>query len=490
MLNIVWFRTDLRLDHNHLLQRISDLKGKCIPLFILDLDGIKSSRFMNSKRLSCLIESLLDLNAQLQKLNSKLLILNGKPEDTFTNISTNHGIRLIISKHYSQRAFKRDESIKSIITKSGGVFEEIKNDVIYDNDDQILTKKGEPVKVFTFFKSQWLKRLKDDNFSPLVFQYNVDDLFYQVEEFDDLLKLQDLEVLQIENLKSLICDTGEFHGGSTNAQELWANFLNNKILNYNNDRDYLSLDGTSKLSLHLKWGSISPHQIVKECIKLLGNEFYKFRDFKGTEKESVETFLSEIIWREFYRYILAIFPHVETDNFNEKFNLINWENKDEKFDAWCSGKTGYPIVDACIRQMNETGWMHNRGRMIVASFLCKDLHIDWRKGEEYFHRKLIDYDQAANNGGWQWTAGTGTDASPYFRIFNPTEQAKKFDPEGLFIRKYLPELKNLPNKFIFEPSLMHESEQSIYGVILGKDYPYPIVDHKEARKKTLELYKV
>lgn len=270
-------------------------------------------------------------------------------------------------------------------------------------------------------------------------------------------------------------------GGETMARKVWEKFKREKILDYKNKRDFLDLDYTSKLSAHFKFGTISPYQIALECVKDL-----------DIERNSIEHYLSEVVWRDFYKYILMHFPHVEKGNFNSKYDFLHWQENKTFLEAWKKGRTGYPIIDACMRQLNTTGWMHNRGRMLVASFLTKDLHIHWKKGEMYFQQQLIDYDLSSNNGGWQWAASTGTDASPYFRIFNPIEQGKKFDQKGTFIKKFVIELQNLPEKYIHTPWQMPEEEQKVLNdgtKIIGKVYPKPIVDHAIERKKALEYYK-
>ncbi|PIO48640.1 MAG: hypothetical protein CMR00_03965 [[Chlorobium] sp. 445] len=250
-------------------------------------------------------------------------------------------------------------------------------------------------------------------------------------------------------------------------------------------RDYPSEDGTSLLSAHLRFGTVSVREILDQAKIVL-------EDAKSEEKLSIETFISEIIWRDFYFQILDHFPFVEKESFKTEMRNIKWENREDYFEAWKNGRTGFPIVDAAMRQLNQTGWMHNRLRMIVASFLVKDLLIDWRWGEKYFMQKLVDGDMAANNGGWQWSASTGTDSQPYFRIFNPISQAQKFDPKGSFIKKFLPELSKVPEKYIHNPAELLQSSpllQSELGIRLGVDYPLPIVDHAKQREKALKLFK-
>ena len=274
-----------------------------------------------------------------------------------------------------------------------------------------------------------------------------------------------------------------FAPGEAEAQRRLAAFSQGVIDRYAVERDKLALPGTSQLSPYLRFGMISVRQVVVTAVAAM--------EQAHTEEASrgAETWLSELIWREFYIHILYHFPHVLQGSFRPEYDNIAWRNREDEFEAWGNGRTGYPIVDAAMRQLTASGWMHNRARMIVASFLVKDLLIDWRWGEKFFMRHLIDGDPAANNGGWQWAAGTGTDAAPYFRIFNPTTQAKKFDPKGAYIRRWLPELADVPNDFIHEPWTMPSLVQKTAGCTIGKEYPAPIVNHKEAREWTLAAYK-
>jgi deoxyribodipyrimidine photo-lyase len=253
------------------------------------------------------------------------------------------------------------------------------------------------------------------------------------------------------------------------------------IYQYASGRDRQDLTGTSQLSPYLRFGMLSPRQAVSAAMKAIQAAT------DAEERKGAETWLNELIWREFYIHILYHFPQVRRRNF--RLQNVRWENNPDLFSAWCAGRTGYPVVDAAMRQLVESGWMHNRGRMIVASFLTKDLLIDWRWGEKFFMQHLIDGDPAANNGGWQWTAGTGTDAAPYFRIFNPVSQSMKHDPEGTYIRRWLPELRDVPDEFIHEPWKMPADVQRASGCIIGLNYPSPIVDHALAKERALEAYR-
>lgn len=510
-MNIYWFRNDLRLDHNRVLQKVYEKEEQVIGLFILD-NNLLYGKYSSALRNKFLFESLNDLNNKLESIySSKLFVVDDNYEDFFTKISKEfskksdtENLNIYTSTDYSSYAIKRDKKVRDIIISDGNnnSFKSIKNLVLYDLKEPITNKANEPLKVFTPYKFKVLERLKNNN-ELLEFSYQSSsksskkELFYKNTDekfvsFSTLLEKNDIKLANIkELLTNLELEIGQnsttqkgeiedsktdIKGGSREAQRLWKDFKETKIGGYKENRNFLAMEGTSKLSAHLKFGTISPYQIVKECL-------YTLEQNKG-----VEHFLSEIIWREFYKHILMSFPHVENENFSSKYDKVKWLNDEEKFVAWCEGKTGFPIVDACMRQLNTTGWLHNRGRMIVASFLTKDLHIHWKKGEKYFQSKLIDYDLSSNNGGWQWTAGTGTDASPYFRIFNPIEQSKRFDPKGEFIKKFIPELGNVNDKYIHEPQNMPLLEQELSGCIIGKDYPTPIINHSEERKKALELY--
>ncbi len=489
MMDIVWFRTDLRLAHNKVLDTAYEYGKRVLPLFVIDPRLIKRDE-VSPLRLSFMAESLIDLDRNLRKAGSRLLVVKAIPEELFDLLSGSID-SIFMSKDYSRFSLKRDESVRKSIESHGGTFEAIINSVVFDHEDSLLTTKNEPIKMFTHFKTQWLKRLYDEPQRLLTAQPPLSALFQsktEVGKFSKRLSELGYEVLGYEQLLSYK-QASLFRGGERVASKKWKDFKSSKLYLYHTARNSLATSGTSMLSPHFKWGTISVFEVVRDCVSLLGPSFYKYKQFADGELAGIESYLSEIIWREFYKYILAMFPHVENGSFVEKYNSIKWENNDQYFEAWTQGKTGVPIVDACMRQMNQTGWMHNRGRMIVASFLCKDLHIDWRKGERYFRLKLVDFDKAANNGGWQWTAGTGTDASPYFRIFNPYTQGKKFDPNGDYIKKYVPELRDVPVKYIHEPSLMQIDDQEKAHVIIGHDYPFPIVDHDAARKKTLKLYK-
>jgi deoxyribodipyrimidine photo-lyase len=274
-----------------------------------------------------------------------------------------------------------------------------------------------------------------------------------------------------------------FTPGEAEAQRRLKKFAQDAIDQYAQNRNAVSLDGTLQLSPYLRFGMVSSRQAVGTAVTCMESASSQ------EARKGAETWLSELIWREFYIHILYHFPYVLYRSFRSEYEEIEWRNDEDEFAAWCNGRTGYPLVDAAMRQLTTSGWMHNRARMVVASFLVKDLLIDWRWGEKFFMQHLVDGDPAANNGGWQWTAGTGTDAAPYFRIFNPTSQARKFDPDGKFARRWLPELANVPDNYIHEPWTMSATMQKSTHCQIGEEYPAPIVDHHEAREWTLAAYK-
>lgn len=481
MLNFLWFRNDLRLTDNKVIEFAYNKGINLVPVYILDTD-ILSKKYISPARISFLYSCLISLDKYLRNIGSKLLILEGQPKIIWKEIASKNIINILASKDYSTFSKRRDSEVTQVLQSCNSAIQFIKNNVVFDKDDEITNTLGEPITVFTSFKKAWLNKLKN-NIEILNFNYDIKRIFLSANEIDNICKELDIQTKDLNDLKNNSYQI-------ENSYISWNNFKNTKIFEYSKNRNFLNLDSTSKLSKHLKFGTISPFRIAKDCIDLLGENFVDFRRFHNTEKEGVEAFLSEIIWREFYKYILDNFPHVVSEPFQRKYKNIEWDNDKEKFDLWKKGLTGYPIVDACMRQLNTENWMHNRGRMIVASFLCKDLHINWQWGEKYFREKLIDYDLSANNGGWQWVAGTGTDAAPYFRIFNPVEQSKKFDPQGSFIKKYVPELRNVPQEYIHEPWLMPLELQNKIRVIIGKDYPKPIVDHTIERKVALQRYKI
>jgi deoxyribodipyrimidine photo-lyase len=417
---LFWFRRDLRLADNHGLHVALKSGFRVLPIFIFD-ENIIEELNADDPRLNFIYDSLASINEQLSIHSSGLLCLKGKPQEVWKYLIEKYDIHAVYSNEdYEPYAIQRDSQIAKLLKNEGISFHSFKDQVIFEKDE-VIKQDGHPYTVYTPYKNKWL------------------------EKFHDGL-LQDFKV---DDWKSYLKTTIDFPSRS----ELGINKSSIEVLPYNlsvvrdyeNTRNYPAIVGTSSLSPHLRFGTVSIREMVSKA-------------------KAHSTFLSELIWREFFMQILYHFPKVVDHNFKQKYDGIQWRNNEVEFEKWKNGETGYPIVDAGMRELNATGYMHNRVRMITAGFLCKHLLIDWRWGEAYFAEKLLDYELSANNGNWQWSAGTGCDAAPYFRIFNPTEQVKKFDPELKYIRKWVTDLDDL-------------------------SYPLPIVEHKFARERALKIYK-
>ncbi|MEM9444351.1 MAG: deoxyribodipyrimidine photo-lyase [Verrucomicrobiota bacterium] len=444
---IHWFRRDLRLSDNPSLYHALNEHDTVLPIFIFDPKILKA-KDVGIPRIAYLLEALASLKKNLQYIGAELFILKGEPVQQLSGLfKANRITALYYNKDYEPYALERDNIVNQLCQKkeiSCKVFEDL---CIYP-PNTILKKDGSPYTVFTPF-SKALRQLTPPKTLPRPQSIKLPQKT-QTSLKSSIPSLDELELrLEIPMISS----------GEKAANDALKSFLKKNIFHYASKRNSPFEDTTSRLSPHLRFGTISPRFIYLKVITLK-NQSSNY----PSQIHELDTFVSELIWRDFYKNILYHFPHVASGCYRPEYDRIPWQNDTRLFKKWCHGQTGFPIVDAAMRQLNQTGWMHNRLRMIVASFLCKDLHIDWKWGEKYFMQKLYDGDLAANNGGWQWTAGTGTDAAPYFRIFNPTSQAEKFDPEGHFIKKYVPESNSL-------------------------DYPPPVVDHSQSRQKTLLLYK-
>ena len=420
-MTIFWFRRDLRLLDNTGLN-LALLKSNDVqPIFIFD-KNILEELPNDDPRVNFLYDELLKINNELKTFNSSLKIYHGNPLEVFKQLSKeNPGIVVYTNRDYEPYAITRDEEIDNFLTENGSGLISCKDQVIYEKNE-VVKNDGLPYTVFTPFKNKWLSKFKEDRF------------IIQLELKSENFNKSNHEFPSMEEL------------GFKKSSIKVPSFSLDKVYNYEETRNFPSLDSTSKIGPHLRFGTISIRVIVNKV------------------KDLNDTYLSELIWREFFMQILWHFPKVVNDNFRSKYDSIKWRNDEVDFKKWCEGKTGYPLVDAGMRELNETGFMHNRVRMVTASFLCKHLLIDWRWGEAYFAMKLLDYELASNNGNWQWSAGTGCDAAPYFRVFNPSEQIKKFDKEHHYINKWIPELNDF-------------------------SYPQPIVDHPMARKRAIETYK-
>lgn len=419
-LTVFWFRRDLRLEDNAALYYALQSGLPVLPIFIFDTD-ILDELPQNDARVNFIYDKLYQIDKELKKIGSSLKIYKGKPIEIWNTITAEisiHGV--YFNKDYEPYAIERDKQVANYLARNGVEVRIFKDQVIFE-ESEILKSDGKPYTVFTPYKNKWIEK------------------FSNTEKFNNQ-RVDKESFCKFKNTFPSLKEIG-FEESTIKVRDYSIADLEN----YSKERDIPAIDSTSYLSPHLRFGTVSIRQLINQI-------------------RSNQTFLNELIWREFFMQILYHFPDVVDHNFKRKYDGIQWRNDENEFEAWCEGKTGYPMVDAGIRQLNETGYMHNRVRMITASFLCKHLLIDWRWGEAYFAKKLLDFELSSNNGNWQWAAGTGCDAAPYFRIFNPTEQQKKFDKDFKYIKKWIPEF--------------------------GTDkYPKPIVDHKEARERALREYK-
>jgi len=421
---VFWFRRDLRLEDNIGLFHALKSGYPVLPLFIFDTDILSHLDDKADRRVDFIHQALLEINVRLASMGSSICVKIGNPLLVFEQLTQEFDIRTVFTnRDYEPYALKRDYSIEKLLNGKNIKFLTFKDQVIYEWNE-VLKNNGEPYTVFTPYSKIWKQKL-----SELAYQRYYSENEQNYLQFS--AHLPDLE--EIGFLKTDLTFSAPL-------------IDENIVRNYEQTRNFPAIHGSTELSVHLRFGTVSIRKLVKLALELN------------------ESWLNELIWREFFISILMHFPYVEKGAFKKKYDEIQWRNNETEFAHWCEGSTGYPIVDAGMRQLNQTGWMHNRVRMIVASFLTKHLLIDWRWGEAYFAQKLIDYDLSANNGNWQWAAGCGCDAAPYFRIFNPAEQTKKFDPELIYIRKWVEELDTF-------------------------DYPEPIVEHVFARNRALEIYK-
>lgn len=425
--NIFWFRRDLRLTDNAGLYHALKSNKPVLPVFIFDKNILDKLSDKTDRRVAFIHVALQEMQAALISMGSSLEVFYSTPAEAFEKLTSAYKVEKVFTNHdYEPYAKERDTAIADLLKTKGSSLHTFKDQVILEKDE-VLKDDGKPYTVFTPYSRKWKAVL--DGFHLTA---------YPVEKyFNNFLKHEAKEIPLLASMG--FTGTATAFPSKTLKEEL--------VLKYQQQRDIPAIAGTSKLGVHLRFGTVSIRAIAKQSSSLS------------------ETFLNELIWRDFYHMILWHFPHVGKHKaFKPAYDLIEWRSDENDFDKWCKGQTGYPIVDAGMRELNETGFMHNRVRMIVASFLTKHLLLDWRLGEAYFAEKLLDFDLAANNGGWQWAAGSGCDAAPYFRIFNPYLQTKKFDPQLVYINKWVPELNEL-------------------------HYPKPIVDHEFARKRCLKVYK-
>ncbi len=465
---IWWIRRDLRLTDNAALQGALLAAGEgapVIPLFVMD-PALLNSAWVGEKRLAFLFAGLRALDASLRARGSRLIVRSGKPADVLARVYAESEARTIYAERdHSPYAQARDAALAQTLPLH------LVDGVSMRPPAAVQKADGSPYTVFTPYSKAWKASAAAERGPILPAPARI-------------TTPADLPSEEIPMQTAQPSDS-PFPAGEAHAQARLHAFAGEdsiSIYDYANTRNRPDLDGTAQLSPYLRFGMISARMAALAAFTAMD------RAPSADAARSAESWLNELIWREFYIQILHAFPHVRTCAFRPVYDEIAWIDDAEGFAAWCAGRTGYPIVDAAMRQLAAQGWMHNRLRMIVASFLVKDLLIDWRQGERWFMQQLIDGDPAANNGGWQWTAGVGTDAAPYFRIFNPSSQGSKFDPDGVYVRRWLPELAAVPTATIHEPWRMSSSEQVRARCRIGFDYPAPIVDHAFARARVLAAF--
>lgn len=427
-ISIFWFRRDLRLEDNAGFYRALKSGNRVLPIFIFDTNILDKLENKDDLRVDFIFQTVLKLRSELEKLGSTLLLKHGTPKEIFSSLlnEKENIAEVYTNTDYEPYATRRDAEISKLLKTKGVGFHSFKDIVIFEKDE-VLKDNGTPYTVFTPYRTKWLAKLSQFYLSS-----------YPCDKYvGNLLKIKSDKAMSLEEM-----------GFHTSGKQVSEPVIDKEIIkNYDKTRDFPSVHGTTRLSMHLRFGTVSIRKLARIA------------------QETNFTWLSELVWRDFYHMILWHFPESATKAFKPQYDQVKWRNNEREFEAWCNGETGYPIVDAGMRELNTTGFMHNRVRMIVASFLTKHLLIDWRWGEAYFAEKLMDYDMAANVGGWQWAASSGCDAAPYFRVFNPHLQTEKFDKDLKYIKKWVPEFQELT-------------------------YARPIVDHAIARNRVLAAYKL
>jgi deoxyribodipyrimidine photo-lyase len=468
---LCWFRRDLR-DHDHAaLMHALRHAPRVYCVFVFDRTILERLAHRADRRVEFILESVRELDAALRQKGGGLIVRHDEAAAIIPALARELGVDgVFVNRDYEPEARARDAAVRAALADLHIGFHEFKDQVIFERDD-VMTQSGRSFSVFTPYKNAWLKRLSPADLAPHLAR-DVDGALVPPPRSEPLPTLEQLGFART-NLAQIPVVTG-MRGGAS----LFTQFLE-RIDRYHQTRDFPAIPGPSNLSVHLRFGTVSIRTLAAHAHALM---------LQGSA--GAATWLSELIWREFYFMILERNPQVVDHAFKPEFDAIAFPNDPDRYRAWCAGQTGYPLVDAAMRQLNATGAMHNRLRMVTASFLVKDLHVDWRWGERYFAARLNDYDLSANNGGWQWAASTGCDAQPWFRIFNPVTQSERFDPDGVFIRRHVPELAALDAKHIHAPWKLPPLLQVDLGVVIGRDYPHPIVDHDSARRITLELYKI
>ncbi len=482
---LLWFRRDLRADDHAALYHALRAARQVWGVFVFDRD-ILDALPKRDRRVEFIRDSLLGLDAQLRALGSAhgiegvgLIVRHARAVDEIPALAARLNAQAVFANHDDDpAALARDARVRGRLADIGVALHTSKDHVVFERDE-LLSGAGNPYSVFTPYKNAWLKKLEPFYLKAYAGARHADALA----PLPEALR-QPLPTLQDIGFEPTNLHTLKLPSGSAGGLELLDDFLAERIGRYHETRDFPAVKGPSYLSTHLRFGTLSIRHVAREAWQ---------RTQAGPQHRGAQVWLSELIWRDFYHQVLHHHPQVVGHAFRPEYERIKWEHgkhADELFAAWAQGRTGYPLVDAAMQQINSSGYMHNRLRMVTASFLVKDLGLDWRRGEAYFAEHLNDYDLAANNGGWQWAASTGCDAQPWFRIFNPVTQSRKFDATGKFIRRYLPQLAALPDAALHAPWLARPVDLAAAKVVLGKDYPAPVVLHDAARERTLQRYAV
>ena len=459
---LVWFRRDLRdRDHAALHEALAAHAGvHCAFVFDTEILGRLDARM--DRRVTFLWDSVRELKSALEARGGGLHVLHGRAQDEVPRLARALRVGAVYAnRDYEPQAIARDAQVAGRLRAAGIEWRTCKDQVIFELDE-VRTRSGSAFSVFTPYKRAWLARLGPRDLAPFDVEPLVSRLAPSVPQ-----PMPALHALGFERAEPPL------PAGMSGGARLWEAFRE-RLPGYAEQRDFPAQAATSRLSVHLRFGTVSIRELV--------------RGASGLPGPGARAWLSELVWREFYFAILAARPDVVDHAFRREYDALRWDDDEAGFRAWCAGRTGYPLVDAAMRELDATGAMHNRLRMVTASFLVKDLGVDWRRGERHFAKRLLDYDLAANNGGWQWSASTGCDAQPWFRIFNPVTQSRRFDPEGTYIRRWLPELARVPQVRLHAPWEMTPEEQHAAGCIVGRDYPAPIVWHEDARQRTLARY--
>ena len=482
---LFWYRRDLRAHDNAALHHALTAARRVWCVFVFDRDILDALPRID-RRVDFIHASLQALDTQLRELGAphghagvRLLVRHGHAVAEIAALARKLGVQAVYANHDDEpAALQRDAAARRALAAQGVALHTSKDHVVFERSE-LLTQAGKPYTVFTPYKNAWLKKLEPFFVKPCPIEPHADALAPPPDSADRLPTRAELG-FEPSNLGALKIPTGSV-GGHT----LLADFLP-RMADYGEARNFPAIKGPSYLSVHLRFGTVSIRELAAAA-------WDRMQQASPGDATGASVWLSELIWRDFYHQILHHHPRVVGACFKPEYDRIVWEQgprADALFKAWCEGRTGFPLVDAAMAQINQTGYMHNRLRMVVASFLTKDLGIDWRWGEAYFARHLNDFDLAANNGGWQWAASTGCDAQPYFRIFNPTSQSEKFDPQGRFIRRYLPQLAALPDAALHAPWAARPVDLAAADIGLGRDYPRPLVQHDEARARTLARFAV